>query len=254
MLAAVSSSVGDKRQKILIELGEGVEDAVCAEPKIAALKDAEITVRGRYGEFFRNHPNVGRIVESGRVDKDDFDKCLNLLGLGDEEVDADSGDCPKIYLDSFDFVRILKFNISTLSHPRIAIAAGGESDSCKWDDARWKQLCEILQDKMGASLVQLGWEGQEFLGLGKDLVGKVGVREAAAVISRCDMVISTDKSYAWLAGAVDTPSVVLSNRVDLAEQESIPGSVTVAKSQMKDISVQSVIDSIVELCVIAAKE
>ena len=142
----------------------------------------------------------------------------------------DRDECGRICLSSLDFIRILKFNLSGVSHPRIAIAAGSE----KWGRDNWVSLCGILEEKTNAGIIQLGKDGEEFFGFGKNIIARTDIRESAAVISRCDLVVCEDNEYGALASAVETPCIVIGSDGFDCETE--------------DISLAMVIDSIVQLC------
>lgn len=95
-------------------------------------------------------------------------------------------------------------------------------------------LCGILEEKTNAGIIQLGRDGEEFFGFGKDIIARCDIRESAAVISRCDLVVCEDNEYGALASAVETPCIVIGSDGFGCETE--------------DISLAMVIDSIVQLC------
>ena len=145
-------------------------------------------------------------------------------------TEFDRDECGRICLSSLDFIRILKFNLSGVSHPRVAVAASGE----KWGRDNWMSLARILEEKTNAGIIQLGKEGEEFFGFGKNIIARCDIRESAAVISRCDLIVCEDNEYGALASAVETPCIVIGS--DGFDRET------------KEISLAMVIDSIVQLC------
>jgi ADP-heptose:LPS heptosyltransferase len=230
----------------------------------------EITVCSCHGDIFINHPGLSGIAGSGQIGEGSFDLRLKLSAEVEQEeqmmhpVDRYARQlgvelkerCPQIVLDSFDYVRMQKFYISCLNHPLVAIGPGASSKASQWDDNKWIELCTILRDRLNAGIIQLGAEGEEFFGFGSDLTGKVSAREAATVISSCDLLISVNNGYSHLAAAVRTPHVVLLGDADSAIRMH-PGagiSVTPEGGDFGDgrgvegISVASVVNGILQLC------
>lgn len=261
----------------MIEIDGGIGATVCAEPAIRSLKSekgqaVEITVCGRHCDIFNNHASVNRVLNAVPYGYDRFDIHYRLSGdtfehgpsidmidryarkLGVVLTDKR----PQINLDSCDFVQVLRFEISKLPHPRVVIAPGSSCGTKMWEVDKWKQLCAILEDKIDAKLIQLGDQGESFFGFGLDLSGRVSAREAATIISRCDLLISIDNGYAHLAAAVQTPRVVLFGQDQPVEMNSEAGlAVVVAESRtesektvgsMEGISLASVINGIVDVC------
>jgi ADP-heptose:LPS heptosyltransferase len=193
-----------------------------------------------------------------RDDIFEYDQSMNPIDLCAEKLNVRLTDRhPKIELDSYDFVRMLRFNVSKLGHPRVAIAPGAAQAAKMWDKDKWIQLCTILENKVNASIIQLGDEGERFFGFGKDIIGKVTAREKAVIISQCDLLVSVDNGYAHLAAAVETPCVVMfeHDRPSYERSESslaiFAGDSSGAEGSigcMQDISLASVIDGIVNLC------
>ncbi len=95
-------------------------------------------------------------------------------------------------------------------------------------------LCEILEDKTKAGIIQMGEDGEEFFGFGKNLISRTDRRETAAIMSRCDLVVCEDNGYGSLASAVETPCIVIGSDEFGCETD--------------EISLAMVIDSIVRLC------
>ena len=75
-------------------------------------------------------------------------------------------------------------------------------------------LCGLLEDKLGASMIQVGDDGDEYFGFGSNLIGRLSGREAATLMCSCDLLISVDNCYVDLAAAVQTPAVVLLGSID----------------------------------------
>jgi len=252
---------------------------VCAEPAIRAYKAAhfgqvEITVCSVCCDLYRNHPAVSQICpEMGYEQMEGYDERFCLEGLeacvaeGVHPVDAYAGvlgvtladRVPWLCLDSFDMVRAQRFSLETLGHPRIAVAPGSGQGAKCWDAESWGALCEVLEEKLGASIVQLTPVGRHgdaedgagaFLGHGLNLVGRLGPREAATVLSCCDLLIAEENGYLDLAAAVQTPHVGLLSHPDPRLRMHPAGAhwVNHHPAPVGEICVESVLEAIVALC------
>ncbi len=232
----------------------------------------EITVCGRESDLYRNNPNVSRMIGTGQVGSDE--KYDMSFALSIEDAANRDGmhlvDCfgaslgvelvvrsPRIYIDGLDYVQTTRFGTGC-EHPRIAIAAGAEEPAMMWADANWLGLCEVLAEKLGANIFQFGDSKERFFGFGRNLIGKVSSRQAATIISTCDLLVCVDNGYAHLAAAVNTPHVVLfaDESWESRMHPACSLAVVAAESEncwtnsmcMEDISLASVIDGIVQLC------
>jgi len=243
---------------------------VCAEPAIRAYKAAhfgqvEVTVCSRCCDLFRNHPAVGQMTSEMRFEEiEGFDAryCLGVLEAchaeGKHPVDAYAEQLgvtlcdrmPWLCLDSFDMVRTQRFSLESLGHPRIAIAPGSDRMDKRWDAASWSRLCQLLEDKLGASILQIEPVESAFLGHGLNLVGRLGPREAAAVLSGCDLLIAEENGCLDLAAAVQTPLVAILNHVDPRLRMHAEGAAWVNShpAPVAETCVESVLEAIVRLC------
>jgi ADP-heptose:LPS heptosyltransferase len=156
---------------------------------------------------------------------------------------------PVIYLDERDFVSPAAVHVETLTHPRVGIVPFSDQ-SRQWPVERWRQLCDILEEAIGASVIQLGRAEDEFLGFGCDLRDKTTLRQSAAVMGRCDLVVCADNGYSHLAAAVDSPRVILFDEND-PKVKVHPGRSRALKAEMNDgiegIEIRDVVDAIVDL-------
>ena len=159
---------------MLIEIDGRIEEVLSAEPAIRSLQEAgkgrlDVTVCSGDDGLFRNHPGVRQLVnrrmwQGGRR----FDMWWRLGGedggdgslveqyarrLGVELRDHR----PRIYLDSFDMVRIQRFGGWRPGRMRIVIGAGAEREADAWEEAKWAELCEYLEGRLGAELIQVGY-------------------------------------------------------------------------------------------------
>jgi ADP-heptose:LPS heptosyltransferase/tetratricopeptide (TPR) repeat protein/SAM-dependent methyltransferase len=216
--------------KVLVEYDAVVGDIICIEPAIRALKsklggDIAITVRVTHPELFRNHPCVSRVAHThfplrsndyGQHFKCSYkpttdNRMMSLVERSAAQIGVSLGreKCPKIYLDEWDDAMLEKYALAKTGGPKIAIGAGVRWPSRSWSKDKWLQLCKQLEERLNAQIIQLGCGDDEFFGYGLNLIGKTSPREAAAVLSRCDLAVSVDNGLAHLAAAVDTPRVVL---------------------------------------------
>ncbi len=255
---------------------------LCAEPAIRSFKseagnNAEITVRAGHEDLFYNHPGVSTVANNALSGDDgsfgvrfrltaeppvgqDWESLIDSFAeqLGVSLTDK----CPQLHLNSFDYVRMQRFKIGAVSHPRVVIAAGHDNSAEMWNDDNWRQLCHALETAVSASILQIGGEGDVFFGHGMDLVGKVTAREAATVISKGDLLVGVDNGYGQLAEAVKTPAVIIcvgkgcvrqvSQLTTAGESGSEEASADSDSgddgSSGGEISVATVIESIVQLC------
>ena len=267
---AQSASSPQALRRVLIEIEGGVVEAVCAEPAIRAYKathfgQVEITVCSACCDLFRNHPAVSHLSpEMTFQEAEGFDEqhCLEAIsttqGMSAHLVDAYAQQLavtlcdrtPWLCLDSFDMVRAQRFSLESLPHPRIAIAPGSDRRDKQWDGASWSHLCEVLEEKLGASIIQIEPAEDEFLGHGLNLVGRLGPREAATVLSCCDLLISEENGCLDLAAAVQTPHVAILNHPDpqFRIHAEVGTSVNGHPAPVAETCVESVLEAIVALC------
>jgi ADP-heptose:LPS heptosyltransferase/glycosyltransferase involved in cell wall biosynthesis/predicted SAM-dependent methyltransferase len=218
------------KQKVLVEYDAVVGDIMCIEPAIRSLKnklggDTAITVRVTHPELFRNHPCVSKVEHTHFPRRyNDYQQHLQFNWMPTDDnrmmslversasqiaVALEKDRCPKIYLDHWDEVMLEKYHLPKAGGPKIAIGVGARWPSRCWSRDKWLLLCQQLEKQLKAQIIQLGGESDEFFGYGLDLIGQTSPREAAAVLSRCDLAITVDSGLAHLAAAVGAPRVVL---------------------------------------------
>jgi|GEM_PF-197063 len=215
---------------VLVEHDAVVGDIMCIEPAIRALKNklgdqTAITLRVTHPDLFRNHPCVNRIehtrfpyrftgyqqhlkLDWHRTEQNAsmhlVERSASQIGVSLEGIDKR----PMIYLDQWDNIMLDKFHLPAAG-PKIAIAAGVRWPSRSWASRKWVELVRRLEKQFNARIIQLGSAEDEFFGLGLNLIDQTTPREAAAVLSKCDLAICVDNGLAHLAAAVQTPRVVL---------------------------------------------
>lgn len=262
---SVSSERLPSSSEVLIKIVGGSMTALCAEPAIRSFKskagvDARITVCGQGCDILRNHSDIDNVVFSVEGVEDNFDVVLELSDIGCDESAEDvlerfalqlgvevEDETPRVSLDSFDHVRCLKFGVSKIKHPRVAICTGFESGRSAWGEGKWNKLCSILEETLDSQIIQLGKSGNKYLGYGVDLIGKTSEREAVGLLGRVDLLVSCDDKYAMLARAIGTPCVLVSECKEAVAAEDA-GSVILESDESCEVSVVCVVDNIIELC------
>ncbi|HHY83595.1 MAG TPA: glycosyltransferase family 9 protein [Clostridiales bacterium] len=89
----------------------------------------------------------------------------------------------------------------------VAVNRGPTWPCRSWDPSKFKQAAEYLRRKYRAVIVELSGAKGYGAGLGIDLTGKTSIRQTAAVLKRCKLLICVDSFLLHLAGATDTPVV-----------------------------------------------
>lgn len=202
-----------------------IADAVCAEPIIRelALKvqhSGQITVCHEHADLYTGHPAAVSVAYD-ELDLSDvryqtvlrLSSAENCVGFRDKvhAMARQAGleltqDVPKLSLSGFDTLRTQRFGMASVKQPRVVIAAAFPADAAQ--QAAWKIIQESLGDKLQSGFVLIA-DGKLDWMMEKNLSGKLMAREAAAVISQCGLVITTEKNYAALALAVDVPAILL---------------------------------------------
>ena len=106
-----------------------------------------------------------------------------------------------------------------VGHPLIGIAPGAAfGPAKKWFPERFAAVADRLIDDTGAQAILFGSEGdRESTGEVRknarhpllDMAGKTNLREAVALISRCDLFIANDTGLMHIAGALGIPMVAI---------------------------------------------
>ncbi|MBI4208837.1 MAG: lipopolysaccharide heptosyltransferase II [Deltaproteobacteria bacterium] len=107
--------------------------------------------------------------------------------------------------------------LAPLSHPRIAIHLGASKPANRWRSERYLELAQRIQKNWGAGILFTGGieeaeashKIKNSSNLFLNLVGKTNLKQTAAVLQRCDLVIGGDTGPIHLAVAMGTPVVTL---------------------------------------------
>jgi len=215
-------------RKVVIELDGSITGAVCAEPAISSLKskagkDVAIFVCANGAEFFLNHPSITAVIAVPETDEGNGQLYIRLKGpeaanaklmhlidwyaiqMGVNFVNR----CPRIYLESIDFVTLQKYYTGNDTKPRIAIAPGSDVSIKLWGQDKWETLCRRIEEAFEAEIIQLGYDRDISIGIGTDLTGRLSPRQNAALIKTCDLLIGVDNGFTQIAEAVGTPFIAM---------------------------------------------
>jgi len=102
---------------------------------------------------------------------------------------------------------------------RVALGLGASHPRRQWPVEHFAEFTRWLVEQFDAKVIAVGAPDEKFLGLELqdklgdkliNLVGKTSLREAAAVLARCDAFVGSDSGPMHLAAAVGTPCVQIS--------------------------------------------
>jgi ADP-heptose:LPS heptosyltransferase len=217
----------------------GITEAICAEPIIRRLAEqangqCTVTVCQEHADLYAGHPAVKcAIYDEDEADAQKFETVLRLpvltgemtlhqrVGTYAEQMNVVLSDGrPNLALTGYDLIRAQRFGICTLKKPKVAVAISQSLWASQGET--WQQFCERLCRQSDCSVVILGQTKVE-LPAAKNLSGKLTSREAAAVLSQCDVLATTEEDYAALAVSVRIPAVVVSGSSVPAGREEFAG-------------------------------
>jgi hypothetical protein len=230
---------------VLLVVEGGMTEAVCAEPVIRSLAEQSdghcfLTVCQKHADLYAGHPAVKCVIyeedpEScghgfGTIVRLPAAASMTLAGrvrayarqmkitLGQER--------PKITLAGYDLIRAQRFGACTLKKPRIAVAVN--SVLLPEQNAEWQRFCESLRDHSDCSVLLLG-ETKTELPSSKNLSGRLTARETAAVLSQCDILVTTEENYAALALGVGIDAIVIGSDDAAADKDEFEGVVRIGE-------------------------
>ncbi len=203
----------------------GLGDLLCSDPVMLGLvethgEDTRIWLRGKVGNVIHN-PLVSGMARAGQrfdrtvevklfthMDLDDYARLEALPSLVEHMCSyagvTPSDPRPRLHLDPDDLTARLRLPDKT--RPRVAICADHTDPLRHWPLARWQEVANVLHDA-GAEVLGIGT--QDHLDVGHDLVGRLSMRETAAVLSTCDLFVGNNSGPFHYAQAAGVPCVVL---------------------------------------------
>lgn len=222
----------------------GIAEAVCAEPVIRSLVEQSdghcfLTVCQKHADLYAGHPAVRCVVyeEDEETCGHGFGTIVRLTAPAEamsfqrrvsayaRQLNLTPGQvCPKITLAGYDLIRAQRFGACTLKRPRIAVAVNPLL--LPEQTIEWQRFCESLIDHSDCSVLLLG-ETKTGLPASKNLSGRLTAREAAAVLSQCDILVTTEENYAALALGVGIDAIVISSDATTKDKDEFAGVVRI---------------------------
>ena len=163
---------------------------------------------------------------------------------------------PKVYLGPHDerFAQnFLQEHTITDNDIKIGLQVGAFSNNKRWPIENFRTLAQKLQNGFNAQIIITG-SSHEARTIVMDMVtgmekkpiiaaGRTNMREAAAIISQCDLFISNDTGPMHIAATLGIPVIALFNTRQSIPEESRPwgrGHIVIAKENIEDIHVEEV--------------
>lgn len=203
----------------------GLGDLLCADPMMLGLveehgPDTRIWLRGKVGNLIHN-PLVAGMARAGQrfdrvvevklfthMDPVAFGALEAMPSLIDHMCSyagvSPSDRRPRLHLVPDD--RAVLRRLELPRRPRIAICADFVDPLRHWPVDRWREVASVLEG-LGAGIVAVGAGAP--LGVGTDLVGKLTMRETAAVLEQCDLFVGNNSGPLHYAQAAGTTCVAL---------------------------------------------
>jgi ADP-heptose:LPS heptosyltransferase len=203
----------------------GLGDLLCSDPMMLGLlerygRDTRIFVNGPCGNVLHNplvcgpaspgqafdhHVAVQLFTHMDRVAYGKLEALPSLIEHMCSYAEVTPSDLkPRLHLAPED-LQVLR-RIPLLDKPRIAICADFVDPLRHWAPERWLAVAEVLHE-VGAQVIEIGTKVR--LGVGTDLVGKLSMRETAAVLSACNLFVGNNSGPFHYAQAAGVPCVTL---------------------------------------------
>lgn len=210
---------------IQVDLNWNIGDEILTLPVFEALKKkfphSQIDVETRHPELLMGNPYVDFVNQKDRWHPD---LILDLhreargkkhrLEYISEMAGVPRMGVPKVYLTQEEIERSRKKWPRNGETCRIALSARAQWFFARqWPIQKWMDLAQYFMREHHAQIFVLG-KHVEPLPVGIDLIGKTDLREAAALLSQCDLLVAQDSGILHLALAVGTPSVGLFGPLD----------------------------------------
>lgn len=207
--------------------GWGLGDLLCSDPLMLGLverygPDTEIRFAGHAGNVAHN-PLVRGPAPAGfaadvtvdvtlftHMPVEDYARLEALPSLIDHMCSygsvRPSDRRPRLHLSAREAALPATLGIDRLPEPRIAICADYVDPLRHWPVDRWRAVARCLADA-GARVLEVG--SKDRLGVGADLVGRLTVRQTAAVLGACNLFLGNNSGLFHYAQAAGVPCVVL---------------------------------------------
>jgi len=203
----------------------GLGDLLCCDPMLLGLVErfgegTRIWLRGTCGNLIHNPLVAGMAREQQRFDHvvevklfshmplEDYARLEAMPSLIDHMCSyagvTPSDRRPRLHLHADDLAVLASLPLG--GRPRIAICADHVDPLRHWPVDRWREVAKVLADA-GAQVVGIG--RQDPLGCGLDLVGKLPLRQTAAVLTACDLFVGNNSGPFHYAQAAGVPCVTL---------------------------------------------
>lgn len=203
----------------------GLGDLLCSDPMMLGLCErygpgARIWLRGKTGNVVHN-PLVAGMARPGQrfdhtvevklfthMSRELYARLEALPSLIDHMCSyagvTPSERSPRLHLHGDDLA--VRASLPLGRRPRIAICADFLDPLRHWPLDRWRLVAKVLTDA-GAQVIGIGQK--DALGCGLDLVGKLTMRETAAVLTACDLFVGNNSGPFHYAQAAGLPCVTL---------------------------------------------
>lgn len=203
----------------------GLGDLLCSDPMLGGLverhgPDTRIWLRGKVGNVIHNPLARGMATPVQRfdrtvevklfthMDREAYARLEAMPSLIDHMcsyADVTPRDRrPQLHLRPDDLA--IRSQLPSTHGPRIAICADFVDPLRHWPVERWRTVARVLHDA-GAQVVGIGV--QDRLGVGVDAVGRLSMRETAALLGSCDLFVGNNSGPFHYAQAASVPCVTL---------------------------------------------
>lgn len=203
----------------------GLGDLLCSDPMVLGLHErfgegTRVWLAGKCGNVIHNPLVAGAASDGQQFDhvvrvrlfthmpSEDYARLEAMPSLIDHMCSyagvTPSDRRPRLHLTPDD--RAVLPRLGLPSGVRIAICSDFVDPLRHWPLDRWRATAETLRDA-GAQVIEIG--SQNRLGVGLDLVGRLTMRETAAVLEQCHLFVGNNSGPFHYAQAAGIPCVVL---------------------------------------------
>ncbi|MEW6275005.1 MAG: glycosyltransferase family 9 protein [Bacillota bacterium] len=227
------------KPKIMVKRIGGAGDVLLTTPVLKALKEKYPTSRltfvvSQYGsEVIKDHPLIDEIITCPhgyeevldyRREGEDLIYTLWYENRPDQHIVDAYALCAGVKLASRQYIIQLgeddrnaakKLLLQTdappnaLNRPLIGVHRGPSWPHRMWAPEKFRLVLQFFKNNCGAAVVEFSKTREMYLGEGIDLTGRTTIKQAAAVLAECDLLICIDSLFLHLAGAVQTPVVAV---------------------------------------------